>query len=247
MRAATGDRREVQRILTNLLGNALKFTRDGGHVELAGWFDGSTSVIAVRDDGPGIAVEDRARIFERFYRVDAHAAISGTGLGLAIARDLARAMGGDLAVASVQESGSSFVLVLPGPRRCRRRVDRRRPRACPGRRGGPPRGGRRAARDPLGRPADRPRDASSRSRCPRRRPSPAARDPSGAAARDRWRPVPNRSAEPSLTRPGPTARSSPAEVPGGRRDVVERADLSTNVDRRSRFVDNRVDFGSAVP
>jgi signal transduction histidine kinase len=115
MRAASGDRREVQRILTNLLGNALKFSRDGGHVELAGWFDGSTAVIAVRDDGPGIAAEDRDRIFERFFRVDAHAAVSGTGLGLAIARDLARAMGGDLAVASVQESGSSFVLVLPGP------------------------------------------------------------------------------------------------------------------------------------
>jgi signal transduction histidine kinase len=115
MRAASGDRREVQRILTNLLGNALKFTRDGGHVELAGWFDESTAVIAVRDDGPGIAAEDRDHIFERFYRVDAHAAISGTGLGLAIARDLARAMSGNLAVASVQESGSSFVLVLPGP------------------------------------------------------------------------------------------------------------------------------------
>ena len=71
-------------------------------------------MLTVRDDGPGIAAEDRDRIFERFYRVDAQAAISGTGLGLAIAQDLARAMGGDLAVASVPDSGSSFVLVLPG-------------------------------------------------------------------------------------------------------------------------------------
>ena len=71
--------------------------------------------MAVRDDGPGVAADDRSRIFDRFYRVDAQAAVSGTGLGLAIARDLARAMGGDLAVASVHESGSSFVLVLPGP------------------------------------------------------------------------------------------------------------------------------------
>lgn len=117
MRAATGDRREVQRILTNLLGNALKFTPEGGHVELVGSFDGSTAVLAVRDDGPGIAAEDRERIFERFYRVDAQASISGTGLGLAIAQDLARAMGGDLAVTSVPDSGSSFVLVLPGPGR----------------------------------------------------------------------------------------------------------------------------------
>ena len=115
MRAAVGDRREVQRILTNLLGNALKFTPEGGHVELAGSFDGAFAILAVRDDGPGVAADDRARIFDRFFRVDAQASVSGTGLGLAIARDLARAMGGDLAVASVHESGSSFVLVLPGP------------------------------------------------------------------------------------------------------------------------------------
>jgi signal transduction histidine kinase len=114
MRAARGDRREVQRILTNLLGNALKFTPEGGHVELVGSFDGPTAVLAVRDDGPGIAAEDRDRIFERFYRANAQASISGTGLGLAIARDLAQAMGGDLAVTSVPDSGSSFVLALPG-------------------------------------------------------------------------------------------------------------------------------------
>ncbi len=120
MRAATGDRREVQRVLTNLLGNALKFTPEGGHVELAGSFDGSFAVLAVRDDGPGIAAEDRGLIFERFYRVDADSTVGGTGLGLAIARDLARAMGGDLAVASVPDSGSSFVLVLLGPGRDRR-------------------------------------------------------------------------------------------------------------------------------
>ncbi len=114
LRAATGDRREVQRVLTNLLGNALKFSPDGGHVELAGWFDGEVAVVAIRDDGPGIPNEDRSRIFERFQRLDAHVAIGGTGLGLAIARDLTRAMGGDVDVASVPGSGSSFVLVLPG-------------------------------------------------------------------------------------------------------------------------------------
>ncbi len=114
MRAAIGDRREVERVLTNLLGNALKFTAEGGHVELAGAFDGAFAVIAVRDDGSGITAGDRARIFERFQRLDAHAAIGGTGLGLTIARDLTRAMGGDLGVASVPGSGSSFVVVLPG-------------------------------------------------------------------------------------------------------------------------------------
>ena len=115
IRAAIGDRRRVEQILTNLAGNALKFTPEGGTVEIAGWFDGRVALIAVRDDGAGIDAEDRPRIFERFYRLPGHARITGTGLGLPIARELARAMGGDLDVASVLDSGSSFVLALPGP------------------------------------------------------------------------------------------------------------------------------------
>ena len=72
-------------------------------------------MIAVRDDGAGIDAEDLPRIFERFYRIAGHSRIPGTGLGLPIARELARAMSGDLHATSVVESGSSFVLALPGP------------------------------------------------------------------------------------------------------------------------------------
>jgi signal transduction histidine kinase len=115
IRAAVGDRRRVEQILTNLAGNALKFTPAGGTIEIVGWFDGRVALLAVRDDGAGIDAEDRPRIFERFYRLPGHARITGTGLGLPIARELARAMSGDLDVASVPESGSSFVLALPGP------------------------------------------------------------------------------------------------------------------------------------
>jgi signal transduction histidine kinase len=115
LRAATGDRRRVEQIVLNLGGNALKFGREGGHVEIAGEVRGLVAIVVVRDDGPGIPVEDRPRIFERFHRMAAHERISGTGLGLPIARDLARRMGGDLDVASVAGSGSAFVLVLPGP------------------------------------------------------------------------------------------------------------------------------------
>jgi len=114
LRAARGDRRRVEQILKNLIGNALKFTPTGGSVELAAWFDGPLAVVAVRDDGMGIADDDRVRIFERFYRMSSHERVNGTGLGLPIAREMARAMDGDLDVASVQKSGSSFVLVLPG-------------------------------------------------------------------------------------------------------------------------------------
>jgi signal transduction histidine kinase len=115
LRSATGDRRRVEQIVTNLAGNALKFTVAGSAVEVAGWFDGSVALVAVRDEGEGIAADDQARIFERFYRMAGHDRITGTGLGLPIARDLARTMGGDLAVASVPGSGASFVLALPGP------------------------------------------------------------------------------------------------------------------------------------
>jgi signal transduction histidine kinase len=115
IRAAVGDRRRVEQVLTNLAGNALKFTPDGGTVEIAGWFEGRVALIAVRDDGAGIDAEDLPRIFERFYRIASHSRIPGTGLGLPIARELARAMSGDLDAASVLESGSSFVLALPGP------------------------------------------------------------------------------------------------------------------------------------
>ncbi|HET8784218.1 MAG TPA: HAMP domain-containing sensor histidine kinase [Candidatus Limnocylindrales bacterium] len=115
MGQAVGDRRRVEQIVTNLTSNALKFGADGVEVELAGWFDGPVAIIAVRDEGPGIGAEDRAHIFERFYRMADHERVTGTGLGLAIARDLARRMGGDLDVASRLGVGSAFVLVLPGP------------------------------------------------------------------------------------------------------------------------------------
>lgn len=113
--AATGDRRRVEQILTNLTHNALKFTLSGGRVEIEGRFEGLVAIIVVRDDGGGIAADDRARIFERFQRLPGHERITGTGLGLPIARGLAREMGGDLDVASVPGSGSAFILVLPGP------------------------------------------------------------------------------------------------------------------------------------
>jgi signal transduction histidine kinase len=115
LRSATGDRRRVEQILTNLVANALKFTAPGGSVEISARFDGPVAILAVVDDGTGIAGDDRPRIFERFHRLPGHERITGTGLGLPIARDLARRMGGDLEVASVPGSGSAFVLALPGP------------------------------------------------------------------------------------------------------------------------------------
>jgi signal transduction histidine kinase len=115
LRVATGDRRRVEQIVTNLAANALKFTPSGGSVELEARVDGTVALVLVRDDGGGIPADDRARIFERFHRMAGHERITGTGLGLPIARELARRMDGDLDVASVPGAGSAFILALPGP------------------------------------------------------------------------------------------------------------------------------------
>ncbi|HET7676350.1 MAG TPA: HAMP domain-containing sensor histidine kinase [Candidatus Limnocylindrales bacterium] len=113
LRTVFADRRRVEQILLNLAGNAVKFTPDGGRVEVQLAFDGPAAIFTVRDDGPGLEHEDRARIFERFYRTAGVTRITGSGLGLTIARELARAMGGDLDVASELGRGSTFVLALP--------------------------------------------------------------------------------------------------------------------------------------
>lgn len=102
-----GDR--VLQIISNLLSNAFRWTPDGGRVELElGASNGRVSV-AVGDSGPGVAPEERERIFRPFWSRDD----SGTGLGLAIAHELAGALGGSIELDSEPGHGSRFQLVLP--------------------------------------------------------------------------------------------------------------------------------------
>ncbi len=115
LRAALGDRRAAERIVLNLVGNAVKYTPRGGRVDVDTVFDGPVALVVVRDTGPGIPPADRERIFERFARLDEHRPLPGSGLGLPIARDLARLMGGDIVLASRPGVGSCFCLALPGP------------------------------------------------------------------------------------------------------------------------------------
>jgi signal transduction histidine kinase len=111
---ALGDHRAVTQILTNLIGNAVKFTTEG-QVSVAVRPNGHGTIIEVSDTGPGIAPEDRVAIFEPFRQVGAHArtGTGGTGLGLAISVRLARLMGGDITVESEVGAGSRFMLRLP--------------------------------------------------------------------------------------------------------------------------------------
>lgn len=109
---AIGDARRVLQILVNLLGNAVRYTPNGGAVALDVGISGPYARITVTDHGKGIAPQDQERIFGKFERVDP-AEAGGNGLGLFIARRLARAMGGDLIVASAPGEGARFTLTLP--------------------------------------------------------------------------------------------------------------------------------------
>jgi signal transduction histidine kinase len=75
-------------LLSNLLDNAIRYTRQGGHISVTVRLDGQSLVMTVTDDGPGIPPAQRERVFQRFYRL-ADQNVPGTGLGLAICRSIA--------------------------------------------------------------------------------------------------------------------------------------------------------------
>lgn len=112
-----GDGRAFRQIVTNLLGNAVKFT-DRGSVSLQTLLENRNGrpqvLITVRDTGRGIPAEALPHIFERFYQVDGSLTrgVEGTGLGLAISQNLARMMGGRIEVQSELGKGSTFQLTL---------------------------------------------------------------------------------------------------------------------------------------
>ncbi len=106
----------LQQILLNLLVNALKFTKAGGRIFVACREHAGSVSIDVTDTGIGIAEDDLPKIFEPFVQLNRSVkdgASHGVGLGLAISRDLARAMSGDVTVASAKGKGSTFTVTLP--------------------------------------------------------------------------------------------------------------------------------------
>jgi heavy metal sensor kinase len=110
-----GDIRLIQRMIANLLDNAIKYTPSEGRVNVS--IDAKSEqkvAITVNDTGIGISKEDLPHIFERFYRCDPSRSQAGTGLGLSFARTVARVHGGDIAVTSIPNQGSTFTVTLPG-------------------------------------------------------------------------------------------------------------------------------------
>ena len=108
-----GDADKIYQVVTNLLANARAHTPEGTTITVSVVKDRADSLITVADNGPGLSTEDQARIFERFYRVDASRqrnSKDGSGLGLSIVDAVMRAHGGDVTVASELGKGAAFTL-----------------------------------------------------------------------------------------------------------------------------------------
>jgi PAS domain S-box-containing protein len=103
----------IRRVLINLLENAVKYTRGGASITVSAMHRGQNVLVSVADSGPGIAVRDQQRIFDKFARVEQDGRPKGLGLGLAFCRLAVEAHGGRIWVESVEGRGSTFSFTLP--------------------------------------------------------------------------------------------------------------------------------------
>jgi signal transduction histidine kinase/DNA-binding response OmpR family regulator len=110
--AILGDRDRLFQVFANLLGNAVKFTPEGGSIVVSAALVGARVRFTVRDTGPGIAPEHLPHVFDRFWQ-DRRTAGQGTGLGLSIVKGIAEAHGGEVSVESAPGEGSAFSFTLP--------------------------------------------------------------------------------------------------------------------------------------
>jgi len=110
-----GDRSRLEQVMMNVIGNAIKYTPDGGHIRVTAGIEGNSVWMDVSDDGIGIPEKDRDRIFDRFYRVDKARSreSGGTGLGLSIAKEIVQRHKGSIALAPHKGQGTTIRLMLP--------------------------------------------------------------------------------------------------------------------------------------
>jgi len=110
-----GNQVRLDQVVSNLVGNAIKFTPEGGMVTVSAREEKSEIAVEVKDTGIGIAPEDQVHLFEKFYRVSSEQTsdIKGTGLGLAIVKSIVEGHGGRVWVESEPSQGSTFGFTLP--------------------------------------------------------------------------------------------------------------------------------------
>ena len=110
-----GDRSRLEQVMINVIGNAIKYTPDGGHIRVSAGSTEDSVWMEVWDDGIGIPTKDRDRIFERFYRVDKARSreSGGTGLGLSIAQEIVQRHHGSIALAPHEGPGTTVRITLP--------------------------------------------------------------------------------------------------------------------------------------
>lgn len=110
-----GDRSRLQQVIVNLVDNAIKYTQEGGVIDVSISSEGNTAVLEVSDDGPGIPVHALPHVFERFYRADKarSRADGGAGLGLSIVKAICAAHNAEVKVSSGEGRGSCFRVELP--------------------------------------------------------------------------------------------------------------------------------------
>jgi signal transduction histidine kinase len=112
----SGNPLRLSQVVTNLVGNAIKYTPRGGHIFVGANRENSTIRLRVSDNGPGIPLEEQTQIFEKFYRVpimEDSEWIDGTGLGLSIVKAIVEGYGGSVWVESEVGHGSTFICILP--------------------------------------------------------------------------------------------------------------------------------------
>ena len=111
----TADEGVIEIILGNLLDNAVKFTRQGGHIRIEAWADNGSVHIVVDDTGLGIPVEEREKVFKEYHQVESipTRAEKGAGLGLYIARKFVEMHDGHIAVVNKAGPGTRIELIVP--------------------------------------------------------------------------------------------------------------------------------------
>ncbi len=110
------DKERIEQVLTNIIGNSVKYTQDGGKIEVSlKKSDKDEAVVVISDNGMGIPKEDLPRLFERFYRVEKSRSsdAGGTGLGLSIAKEIIDAHGGEIKVESAEGEGTTTTITIP--------------------------------------------------------------------------------------------------------------------------------------